>query len=240
VIGAGRRAPEISLLTDSEVEARAPIAGPTVIPVALAGSDSNPRGCCRTLLLASLRVPRLLRAPPAAGPIVLAARHRRPGYHDGTPARRGSGGCGPAMLPAGRAGHFHTVTAGVAVPALPPAARRRPDARMPLHGRSSSTSVRPFPASADRHFSNAGRASGTVPGHCATALADAHLPIASWRIVRHPARGPASGPAAREPRTQVTPTQARAGAAVPGAVTRRMRSADGPPRGRSSGPRRAP
>jgi len=139
--------------------------------------------------LASLRVQRVLRAPPAAGPIVLAGRHRRPGHHEGTPARRESGSRGPATLPAGRAGPCHAVTPGVAVPLFHRAARRSPDARMPLHARSGSTSVPPFPASADRHFSNAGRASGTIPGHCATAPAGAHMPVASSRIVRHPRAG---------------------------------------------------
>ena len=61
-------APEIGLLANGGVEARAPIGRPTVMPVALAGSDSNTQGCCPTLLLASLRVQRFLRAPASSGP----------------------------------------------------------------------------------------------------------------------------------------------------------------------------
>ena len=58
------------------------------------------------------------------------------------------------------------------------AARRGPEARMPLWARSSSASARPFPASADRHFSNAG-ALRTLPATVRRYFAGAHLAIAS-------------------------------------------------------------
>jgi hypothetical protein len=57
-----------------------------------------------------------------------------------------------------------------------PACRCTPDPvppRPPIHGQRGPA----FPKCRARV--------GTVPGVCATALAGAHLPIASWRIVRH-------------------------------------------------------
>jgi hypothetical protein len=108
---------------------------------------------------------------------------------------RESGSCGPARLPAGRACHCHAVTAGVAVPALPPGRRRSRDARTPLYARSGSTSSGHSRQRGPAFLKCRARV-GTVPGLCATALAGAHLPIASWRIVpragTHQGRRPAA------------------------------------------------
>ena len=210
-----------------------------MIPVALAGSDSNPRACHRTLLLASLRVQRLLRAPPAAGPIVLAGRHRRPGHHEGTPAvrdpgvadRRRSRRVGRPFPPSYRWCCRAGSSTGPLGAVLAPAHRCAPDPVPPpfRHSRPARTGISQMPVRV-----------GTVPA-IATALAGAHLPIASGRIVRHPRAGqrqahgaPGAGNADDVHAGPGLAPQSRR------AFTRRMRSADGPPRGRGSGPRSAP
>jgi hypothetical protein len=197
-----------------------------VIPVARAGSDSNPRGLLPDVpagepagSAASAR-PAGSRPDRAGWP---ASRCRAPGRNAGPPGirelrdRRRSRRAGPAIPRNYRWCCCTGSSTGPLGAVMTPACRCTPDPVPPpsRHCRSS----------ADRHFSNAGRV-GNSPRRlcdstCGCTFADSIVAESPA-----PARGPASGPAARTGNADDAHSGPGLAPQSRRAVMRRMRSAD--------------